>query len=269
MSGKYICRVGDVEKITDLNVLYHDKAVDMKLSNDGALFEGDSLTITCDHEANPQQTVYMKRPNGKWKKTKKIVIEAGQVSDSGEYKCKTDRDLVAQVKKDIQFQNECKPIMSTQLTQASEGHLLITVKCSTVEANPTCNLDIESNDKSLKSNINENTPNYLSKQYIVDAEGLSTVPSFTCTATNVVGTSKSEVKASKDVLIDPPSKGGMSPGIVVVIILAVTFVLVGLPYAYYKFCKKPANERHIKGSQLDSVEVEKLEAGEHDENMDI
>ena len=59
---------------------------------------------------------------------------------------------------------------------------------------------------------------------------------FTCYAENVLGQNKSNIAAPSDVLSAPPKEGGMSPGIVVVIILAVTFVLVGLPYAYYKFC---------------------------------
>jgi len=265
-TGTYTCRVGDIEKSRKININYYDASVTMKASKStDELNVGDNIEITCSHQAYPAQTVLMRRPNGDWKQTNKLIVTNGQVDDSGRYECKTRKTTVTQAAYDVQFRNTCKINMNSMLTQSSEGHMLITVKCSTPNANPACSFDIQSND-GLSSNSNDlSEPNSLSKQFVVDGNGVTELPTFTCYASNVIGKNQSNVAAPNDVLTPPPKEGGMSPGIVVVIILAVTFLLVGLPYAYYKFCKKPANQGHIKGSQLDSVEVEKLEAGDHDE----
>jgi len=198
-----------------------------------------------------------------------LVVTNGQVDDSGRYECKTRNNNVLQSAYDVQFRSTCEIKINSMLTQSSEGHMLVTVKCQTPQANPACSFEIKSKDGLVSNNNDMRETNSLSRQFVVDANGVTDLPTFTCYAENELGQNKSSVAAPSDVLTAPPKEGGMSPGIVVVIILAVTFVLVGLPYAYYKFCKKPANQGHIKGSQLDSVEVEKLEAGDHDENLDI
>merc|ERR1712183_556988 len=180
---------------------------EMKRSSTKPLFVGDSLTISCSHSANPKQTISMMRPNGQWEKTEQIVIENALVSDSGEYKCKTNSKQVTQKKINVQFQDKCRPVMTQQLTQASEGHLLVTVRCSTPGANPTCKIDIESDDTSLESKVTDSTPNFLAKQFIVDAFGLSKIPTFTCTARSSLGDESSTIEADKGVLVKPPREG--------------------------------------------------------------
>merc|ERR1712183_15059 len=73
-----------------------------------------------------------------------------------------------------------------------------------------------------------------------------------------------KTEGSEEILLQTAA-AGISPGLVVVIILLATLVVIGVPYAYYKCCRKSPEDSHTKGNQLDSVEVEKLEATEQNQ----
>jgi len=251
-SGTYVCRVGGIEKAARVNVQYYDDQVVMKASTTDELTVGDSIEIFCTHNSHPPLTVMMKRPGGEWLATEKLVVLHGQAKDSGKYQCKTSSRKVQMSTMDVQFTDSCRPQMQTNLTESSEGDFLVTVSCTTERANPACDILIESSDD-LRVNGHSKRQNSLTKQFIVGSNEMSTTPTFLCHASNMLGRNVTGIRGP-----NLPTEGGLSTLMIVVIISAVTFLLVGLPLVYYKFCKKPANESHIKGKQLDAAEVEKL-----------
>lgn len=230
---------------------------------------GKKFSISCSQNGHPEPVVSLIF-NGKLIDGGRFEAKEAQVKHSGEYRCESSIPSATRYV-DVVVEIDCNPVLKTNVAQTDEG-ISLRVSC-VASGNPACSMKLSAEEgfdavPDVKVDTNEIS------HFYGGLKPLKKSPTFYCSATNVIrGVPTTKIlNATEDsqVLIPQPiAASGMSPGIVVVIILLVTFAVIGIPYGYYRCCKKaPADGSHTKGAQLDSVEVEKLDAVEQVENED-
>jgi len=268
----YKCTVGDQYDVEKLIVHWHKSYVNMRkggktLNKDTIkVTAGSKLDLSCDQEGSPTPIIKWKGPKDTrpgQKPENKFVINEASIHDSGIYTCEGRGGAKKTVK--LIVESPCKISLNTHVTTNSDTNTLLNVECITPDANPPCEIQLETAGElaDVEHRVTTTTNSLI---WVYEDLALTSSPSFTCSARNALGkVEMNKTEGSEEILLQTAA-AGISPGLVVVIILLATLVVIGVPYAYYKCCRKSPEDSHTKGNQLDSVEVEKLEATEQKQN---
>jgi len=268
--GSYKCLVNEVEDVEELVVEWLSD--DLEILRDGEAFsgseiilsEGEDLDLKCSTTGHPT-------PQMRWKSNKLpgSIVRGGFLSlqkvtykESGDYECSVKAHHLSKTIT-VKVLGACDPQLTvvTRTAADNEDDMLI-AKCVT-SGNPVCSVVLATSaDLGVDPKITEKKGEV--EHRYTEYTKLDKFPEFTCTATSSQG---EQVK--KFVLEEPEvlhvNASGMNAGVTVVIVLVVILIATGLMYGVYRWRQGSAVKGHTKGSQIDSVEAEKLEAG--DENL--
>lgn len=274
MTGTYGCKVvtegGEISKLKTLDVHWHEpniKVLDRSGSNiAGSTVEGgDSIVLNCTQKGYQPPTLT-------WYDSKRNVLRSGKQSavlkwinpksdKTGRYFCSSSSPGVEEVSVQVNVDKLCLPKIEKAVSQLEDGTPTLAVMCKT-QGSPACNMELTSDVAMNVEPIEEASANLMTLTY-KGIEAVGSEVTFRCIGRNRQGNFNVSVVVDDPEIVNIPQKaGGVSPGVVVIIILLVTLVVIGIPYAYYRCCRKSDDSGHVKGNQLDSVEVEKLEAVE-------
>ncbi|CAK8672424.1 unnamed protein product [Clavelina lepadiformis] len=228
---------------------------------------GDSVQFECDVETNDRVSYTWKKEgsDSELGNGKVLRISSVKYDDAGTYTCEAKGISIKKTSHSFKVEGGCKATLTTPIqirsSQSSPGDAYVEVEC-VATGSPACQMTLVASKPDLKSLENsEQTEGDNRITWKIDPLKKQMNPiSFTCTATNKLGSSSVNGTIPKGTVAccTEATAGGLGVGVIVIIIILVVLVLVGVPLACYLVKKRNTGKPSGKTEK-------KVEDGETDE----